>query len=132
MAISNAKKKTVEKAARNSSMVETRRAATLNLLLGKEKDDAMPDADQFQEDKTVHRKKIVGESVIQNKNQKDITNDYSEEEAEDENLFVTPNRGNTPRLENHSQQVKPPSAPIFTAPDSSNVVPRFPIFIPSE
>lgn len=132
MAVSNAKKKTGEKAARNSSMVETRRAAALNLLLGKEKDDVMPDADQFQEDITAHRKKRVGKSVIQKENQKDIAYDDPEEEVGEESLCVTPKRGNTPRLEDHSQQVKPPSAPIFTAPNSSNVVPSFPIFMPSD
>ncbi len=93
----------------------------------------MPDAEQFQEDKTVHRKKKMGKSVIQKKNQKDIAHDDSEKEAGDESLFLTPTRGNTPRLiEDNSQQVKPPSAQLFTAPDSSNPIPSFPIFMPSD
>lgn len=89
----------------------------------------MPDAEQFQGDKRVHRKKKMGKSVIQKKNQKDIAHDDSEKEAGDESLFLTPTRGNTPRLiEDNSQQVKPPSARLFTAPDSSNPVPSFPYF----
>lgn len=107
---SNAKKKTTEKAARNSSMVETRRAAAPNLLLGKEKVDIMQGADQFREDKPAHQKKKVGKSVIQKKDQKEIAHDDSEEEAGNEGLFLTPQRGNTPRLEDNSQRVKPPSA----------------------
>lgn len=128
----NAKKKTVEKAARNSSMVETRRAAALNLLLGKEKEDIVQGADQFQEGEPAHQKKKVGKLVFQKKDQKEIAHDDSEEKARDEGLFLTPQRGNTPRLEDNGHPVKPPSAPLFTAPTSAIAVPSFLIFTPSD
>lgn len=129
---SNAKKKTAKKAARNSSMVETRRAAALNLLLGKDKKDFMQDADQSPEGKPVRQKKMVRKSVIQKKDQKEFAHDDSEEEAGNEGPFLTPQRGNTPRLEDNSQLVKPPSAPLFTAPASAIPAPSFPIFTPPD
>lgn len=53
----------------------------------------MPVADQLQDDKTVHRKKKVGKSLNQKKNQKDTAHDDSEEEVEDESIFLIPTLG---------------------------------------
>lgn len=113
-------------------MVETRCAAALNLLLGKEKEDFMQGADQTQEGKSAHQKKKVGKSVIQKKDQKEIARDDSEEKAGNEGLFLTPQRGNTPRLGDNDYPVKPLSAPLFTTPASAISVPSFPIFRPSD
>lgn len=64
---SNTKKKTAKKAARNSLMVETRRAMALNLLLEKDKEYFVQGTDQFQKGKPAHQKKKVGKSAIQKK-----------------------------------------------------------------
>lgn len=124
----NAKKKTGKKAAQNSLMVKTKRAVALNLLLGKEKEDIMQGANQFQKDKPAYQKKMVGKLVFQKKDQKEIAHNDSEEEARNECLFLTPQLRNTPRLEYTSHPVKPPSAPLFTAPTSTIPVLSFPTF----
>lgn len=74
----------------------------------------------------------MGKSVIQKKNQKEIARDDLEEEAGNEGLFLTPQQRNTPKLEDNGHPVKPPSAPLFTAPASAISVPSFPIFRPSD
>lgn len=111
---------------RNPSTMETRRTAALNLLLGKDKEEPVPVIIQPEVDKPVSSKKKHAKAEQQKKDRDENMEDDTEEDGENDHLFSTPKRGNTPSLED-VLQVKAPSLSAFTAPASTNPGLVFPL-----
>lgn len=120
------KKGSSGKVPRNPSTIETRRTTALNLLLGKDKEEPVPVVNQPEVDKPASSKKKHAKAEQQKKDRDENMEDDTEDDGENENLFLTPKRGNTPSL-GDVLQVKPPSPSAFTAPASTNPGPDFPL-----
>ena len=119
------KKVNLGKIPQNSSTMEIRRIAALNLLLEKDVDKLISTINQSTEVKFVSPKKKVTKLILQkkalDKNIEDIT-----EEKGDKRVFLTPIQRNTPTLEDVFQ-IKLLSLSAFAKPASTNPGPDFPI-----
>ncbi len=120
------KKGSLGKVPQNPSIIETKRTAALNLLLGKDKEEPVPVVNQPKLVKTASSRKKHAKAEQQKKDQDENIEDDTEDEGENEHRFLIPKRGNTPSLED-VLQVKPPSVSAFTALTSTNPGPVFPL-----
>ncbi len=118
------KKGSLGKVPQNPSTIETRRTAALNFLLGKVKEEPMPVVNQPKVVKPATSKKKHSKADQKKKDRDENMEDDTEDEGENEHLFLTHKRGNTHSLED-VLQVKPPSLSAFKAPTSTNPGPVF-------
>ena len=107
------KKGSLGKVPQNPSIIETKRTAALNLLLGKDEKEPVPVVTQLKVVKTANSKKKHAKAEQQKKDRDENREGDTEDERENEHLFLIPKRGNSPSLE-HVLQVKPPSLSAFT------------------
>lgn len=80
----------------------------------------------FEDDKPAKQGKDRGKSST-TKEKHETVEDDSDEKAETGRFLLTPQRGNTRRLDD-SCPARLPTILLFTAPPSANLVPAFPMF----
>lgn len=84
------KKGSLGKAPQNPSTIETRRTAALNLLLGKDMEELVPVVNQPKVVKPASSKKKNAKAEQQKKDRNKNMEDDTEDEGENEHLFLTP------------------------------------------